>query len=88
MALNNQVCGDCAHYDPMLSRGQKTGMGRCAAKSIYPAVEQKGQVFPAGVKRAEPGELGSIKIVRLKLLEANCGDFKAKPVATPAKAVR
>lgn len=91
MALNNRSCGDCANYDPMLSRGKETGMGRCVAKSTYPATEQKGQVFPPGVKRATPGSLADIKVVRLAVIESNCGDFKAKPsrpAASPAKAVR
>lgn len=88
MSLNDKACGDCANYDPMLSRGQQTGMGRCVAKSTYPAQAQKGQIFPLDAKRAAPGELAKPVIVRLKVVEANCGFFRAPPVASRTKAVR
>jgi len=75
-------CNNCQNYDPIL-RGSKEGRhGRCAVKSTYPAVEQKGQVFPPGVARAEPGELAKPLIVVGAETIRGCSDFRAK---LPAK---
>jgi hypothetical protein len=55
---NTLLCGQCAHYDPLLGTGEKdTGMGWCAKRSVYPHKEGPGQVFPADVKRVNLGEL-------------------------------
>ena len=63
--MADKPCNTCKNYDPITVRdGKDAGNhGRCAAKSVYPAVEQQGQVFPPGVKRAAPGELAKPEIV-------------------------
>lgn len=65
MSINNLPCGRCRQFDVIRGPGGKaTRRGRCAKKSVYPAKEGPGQVFPAGVRRAGPGEAVDIRIVR------------------------
>ena len=62
--MADQPCNTCQFYDPILrGTGRQGKHGRCAAKSVYPNVEQKGQSFPPGVKRAAPGKLAEPVIV-------------------------
>lgn len=83
--MADKPCNTCQFYDPII-RGSKEGRhGRCAAQSSYPAVEQKGQVFPPGVARAAPGELAKPVIVVGDEVITGCNLFRAK---LPAKAKR
>lgn len=77
--MNNQPCGQCRHYDVI--RGplrRATGMGRCAARSIYPTKEGPGQRFPAGVKRAAEGAMTKMEVVRDSEIVAACTLFEAR----------
>ena len=82
--MADKPCNTCQNYDPII-RGTKEGRhGRCAVKSTYPAHEQKGQVFPPGVARAEPGELAKpVIVVGTEVMKA-CGVYRIKPT-TKAK---
>lgn len=79
MALNERPCKDCKFYDRIIlgDDSTKTRMGRCAAKSIYPALEQPGQIFPPGVKRMPLNKRGNIVPVYGSDVVANCLDFRA-----------
>jgi hypothetical protein len=67
------TCGECANYDPILGPGEKeTKRGWCIPRSVYPAVEGPGQVFPPGVKRAKKGELAKPYIVKKYDLLPGC----------------
>jgi hypothetical protein len=78
--MADKPCETCQHYDPII-RGSKPGRhGRCAAKSTYPNKEQKGQVFPAGVKREAPGVLAKPVIVVGADVESACTLYRIKPV--------
>ena len=78
--MADKPCETCLYYDPII-RGMRPGRhGRCAMKSTYPAAQQPGQVFPPGVKRAEPGELAKPLIVVGKEVASNCSVYRAKPV--------
>lgn len=86
--MADKPCQECQNYDPII-RGVKEGRhGRCAAQSTYPAAEQKGQVFPPGVARAEPGELAKPVIVVGTETVRGCNLFRAKPVAKPVVRAR
>lgn len=61
--MADQPCKECRNYDVIVKGLAPTRRGWCAVQSVYPAVEQKGQVFPPGVKRAAPGELAKPHIV-------------------------
>ncbi len=77
--MADRPCNTCQNYDPII-RGTKEGRhGRCAAKSTYPAKEQKGQVFPPGVKREAPGALAKPVIVVGADTVPACTLFRAKP---------
>ena len=84
MALNEQPCSACRFYDPIRNGLDTKGnvkfavRGWCAAKSVYPFKEQEGQVFPPGVKRGKPGELGKPVIVVGSEVESGCSSFRAK----------
>ena len=78
--MADKPCVQCQYYDPII-RAQKTGRhGRCAIKSVYPAVEQPGQVFPPGVARVAPGELARPVIVTGRDVVPGCTQFR---VLTP-----
>lgn len=82
--MASKPCDTCQHYDPIL-RGDKAGRhGRCVAKSTYPAVQQRGQIFPPGAKRAAPGQLAKPVIVIGADVEPRCEEYHAKP-ALPRK---
>jgi len=78
--MATKPCETCANYDPII-RGKDTKgrHGRCAAQSVYPAVEQAGQVFPPGVKRAAEGELASPVIVVGSEVVKRCELYRSKP---------
>lgn len=83
--MAEKPCETCQHYDPIL-RGNTAGRhGRCAAKSTYPNKEQKGQVFPKGVKREAPGVLAKPVIVVGADIVPTCTLFRIKPVAPKGK---
>lgn len=82
--MAEKPCNQCQHYDPIIRGKDKQGKhGRCAAKSTYPATEQKGQVFPPGVARAPDGELCKPVIVIGTEIVATCDLFKIKPTVKP-----
>lgn len=77
--MAEKPCNTCQHYDPII-RGKDEGRhGRCAVKSTYPAKEQSGQVFPAGVKREAPGVLAKPVIVVGDEVERACTVYRIKP---------
>jgi len=80
MTVNDKPCQSCAHYDRIvLGDGTKQGRhGWCAIRSIYPAKEGSGQVFPMNVKRAGPGVLASPFIVTGAETVTSCTTFHAK----------
>lgn len=79
-------CNTCQHYDPIIRGKDSEGRhGRCAAKSTYPAKEQSGQVFPAGVKREAPGVLAKPVIVVGDEVEAACTLYRIKPATKKVK---
>jgi len=93
--MADKPCSECSNYDPILKGKGKQGQhGRCAVRSTYPATEQRGQVFPAGVKREAPGALARPFIVKGAEVQTSCHLFKikpapriaAKPVPKPAAA--
>lgn len=76
--MADKPCETCAYYDPIM-RGTREGRhGRCAEKSVYPYAEERGQVFPPGVKRAELGERARPVIVMGKETVVSCGTYRAK----------
>lgn len=81
MAINEQPCGSCQHYDPIIlgDDRRKGTQGWCAVTSVYPAQAQQGQIFPTGVKRAAVGVLASPTIVTMTEVVAFCPYFRAKP---------
>lgn len=65
-------CGNCVHFDQIIASGDRARHGWCVPNSVYPHVEQEGQVFPAGVRRAAPGELAQPAIRRLDQVVTAC----------------
>lgn len=70
--MNTKNCGTCEHYDPVIRGTKETKWGWCVKKSTYPAKEGPGQVFPAGVKRAEGAAEAEPCIVRNSEIVPNC----------------
>jgi len=87
MALNDKTCNTCANYSVIsIGDGQKkANRGWCIPKSIYPAQEQPGQIFPPGVRRAPLVELGKPVIVVGADVVGHCAEYKAKPPSKPTK---
>lgn len=80
MAINSKPCKDCANYAPIkVGDGKKQARrGWCSVKSVYPAQEQPGQIFPPGVRRAQPGELAKPVIVVGNEVQSHCDQFREK----------
>ena len=79
MAINTMQCGLCQHFDAILGpREGRSRRGRCAKRSVYPEKEGPGQVFPAGVRRAGPGEAVDIYIVRKDQVVSMCADARER----------
>lgn len=60
--VNDKPCDSCSNFDPVLRGALRGGLrdtawGWCASRSVYPAKEGPGQVFPDGVKRVEDPSL-------------------------------
>ncbi len=73
-------CKKCQHYDPIKKGKDKEARhGWCSIQSLYPAREQSGQVFPPGVRRAQPGELAKPVIVIGNDVVKHCTLFRSKP---------
>ena len=89
MSLNGKPCNTCENYAVIsIGDGQKkAARGWCVPKSVYPAQEQPGQVFPPGVKRAPVGELAKPHIVVGVEIVPHCVEYreKAVPPAKPGK---
>ena len=71
--MNDKACGTCVNFDGVTT---KSNHGRCAVQSVYPTKEQPGQTFPAGVKRAAPGELAKPVIVTRLEVVGNCTKYR------------
>jgi hypothetical protein len=77
MAINDKPCGGCKNYDPILGSGERPKRrGWCIPRSLYPAEEGPGQIFPAGVKRVNAGELAKPYIVKKDYVHPMCGLYK------------
>jgi hypothetical protein len=76
--MADKPCNQCRHYDSIKRGTADTRRGWCAAQSTYPAVEQRGQAFPSGVKRAAPGELAKPIIVIGSQTIPACTLFRGK----------
>lgn len=76
--MADQPCNKCRNYDPIKKGLAETRRGWCAAQSLYPAVEQKGQSFPPGVQRVKPGELAKPLIVLGSEVVPHCVLFRSK----------
>lgn len=74
--MNTLLCGQCAHFDPILARGGKTTRrGWCVKRSIYPHSPGPGQVFPTGAVRAtDVSALAEPFIVKLDSVVESCAD--------------
>lgn len=77
--MNNLKCGDCHYYDVqfLIVKGERKNstFGRCAKRSLYPAKERDGQVFPPDVERAAEDEIippEKILIVDGKSVRSEC----------------
>lgn len=81
MALNEKPCGECFHFDQLLigDGTKKARHGWCAVRSVYPAEEHEGQLFPLGVKRVKHGELAKPVIVAKDETVSHCTQFRDKP---------
>ena len=79
MALNNKPCKSCVFYD-VIKVGSSKGArhGWCSVKSIYPAVEQAGQIFPTGVKRASVDALAKPYIITGDEVIPHCAEYQAR----------
>ncbi len=76
--MNTLPCGQCKHYDPILSSGERhKGRGWCVMKSKYPHQEGPGQVFPAYAKRVGPGQLAEPYLVGQNQVVPPCPDAQA-----------
>lgn len=71
-------CRDCIHFDQQHKNVNGAPVpvwfGHCARRSLYPAQELEGQVFPVGVRRAKHGELAKMVIVEPDEVRASCGE--------------
>lgn len=76
--MNKLICGLCQYYDPILGPNEKyLQKGWCAKRSLYPAQEGPGQIFPTGVKRVERGKLAEPYIVKHQTLVVGCADARS-----------
>ena len=73
-----EPCKKCFNYDPIIKGKKEVRHGWCAAQSIYPAQEQAGQTFPAGVRRATPDERAKPLIVIGNDVVKHCQLFRGK----------
>jgi hypothetical protein len=80
MSVNDKPCRSCSHYDRIVvgDGTKETRHGWCAVRSIYPAQEGPGQVFPLGVKRAAPGVLASPFVVVGAETVTSCTAFRSR----------
>lgn len=71
-------CKDCVHFDQQakIVQGERKPkwFGHCKVKSVYPAEAEEGQLIPLGVKKASPGELAAMVIVRPEEVRRDCAD--------------
>lgn len=72
--MNTTVCGKCKNFDQLVGpRNKAQPFGWCAARSVYPAKEGPGQVFPAGVKRVDdPMKPAKPLIIYQDTVDAGC----------------
>ena len=82
-------CGTCKHFNEIAqATDRKTGkprvadnLGRCAERSIFPAGDPDAGPYPPGVKRARPGELGNVVVVRREEIVPGCPHYVKRPDA-------
>lgn len=85
--MAEKPCNTCQNYDVIkVGKDKEARHGRCVPKSTYPAVQQRGQKFPPGAKRAEHGELAKPFIVVGSEVQTSCTDYRAKPLSITKKA--
>lgn len=71
--INKIPCGRCRNYDPILgSKEKETRRGWCTVRSMYPAKEGPGQIFPSGVRRVAAGEIAKPFIVKKDYVHPTC----------------
>lgn len=72
--MNTTACGKCKNFDQLVGpRNKAQPFGWCAARSVYPAKEGPGQVFPAGVKRVDdPMKPAKPLIIYQDTVDAGC----------------
>ena len=77
--MSSIKCKDCRHYAVIKSAKNKNPQhGWCTIRSVYPAVEEIGQVFPPNVKRMEdPAQPAKPYIVKGDSVLSFC--IKAQP---------
>ena len=75
--MNTVPCGQCQHFDPVLSAKTKKDAsvkhGWCVKRSVYPRNEGPGQVFPKEAVR-DDSAVGKPFIVRAKNVLGGCAD--------------
>lgn len=76
--MADSPCIDCRNYDGIKKGLADTRRGWCTVQSVYPAKEQVGQVFPPGVRRAEPGQLAQPFVVVGSETVRNCETFRSR----------
>jgi hypothetical protein len=77
--MADDPCKTCQHYDPIKKgKSKEARHGWCSIQSLYPAKEQPGQTFPAGVRRVPPGELAKPLIVTGSEVVSHCMLYRRK----------
>lgn len=78
--MNTNACGTCKNFDQLIGpRNKAQQFGWCAARSVYPAKEGPGQVFPPNVKRmSDPSVPSKPLIVYQDTVDTGCVFFNKK----------
>jgi len=77
--MNKLKCKDCVNYDPVAHPQRRGSHGRCIPRSVYPALEAAGQVFPSNaVRQEDPQAPGKLHIVQGNTIIPHCTLAKAK----------
>jgi len=72
-----KTCADCTHFQEKTRQEKPLGLGLCARKSTYPALDEPGQVVPMGAARVAPGAPTHKAVVQFPTDPA-CLDFVEK----------
>lgn len=78
--MSNLKCKDCKYYEVIKSaRNRNPEHGWCTVRSVYPAVEELGQVFPPNVARMDdPAKPAKPYIVKGNGVVSFCTKGQAK----------